>query len=109
MNGWREAFNDIFLVRVTATARRARSHTTISSKTRHWTQKHDLNEIGDEKAQQKARLQVGDDYREALCGEPMELIKHIVRNDRPFTEIVTADYIMVIAVHIARVWRSLRS
>ena len=27
----------------------------------------------------------------------MKLIEHIVRNDRPFTEIVTADYIMVIA------------
>ena len=25
----------------------------------------------------------------------MKLIEHIVRNDRPFTEIVTADYIMV--------------
>ena len=27
--------------------------------------------------------------------EPLELVKHIVRNDRPFTGIVTADYIMV--------------
>ena len=26
--------------------------------------------------------------------EPLELVKHIVRNDRPFTEIITADYIM---------------
>jgi len=30
-----------------------------------------------------------------LLGEPMKLVEHIVRNDRPFTEIVTADYIMV--------------
>jgi len=25
----------------------------------------------------------------------MKLVEHIVRNDRPFTDIVTADYIMV--------------
>ncbi len=36
-----------------------------------------------------------DVYRRALLGEPMKLVEHIVRNDRPFTEIVTADYIMV--------------
>ena len=34
-------------------------------------------------------------YREAMRREPLELVAHIVRNDRPFTEIVTADYIMV--------------
>ena len=34
-------------------------------------------------------------YREALRREPVELVAYIVRNDRPFTEIVTADYIMV--------------
>ena len=43
----------------------------------------------------KARYKLADDYRKALLGEPMKLIEHIVRNDRPFTEIVTADYIMV--------------
>jgi hypothetical protein len=32
------------------------------------------------------------DYRKAILGESMKLIEHIVRNDRPFTEIVTADY-----------------
>jgi hypothetical protein len=34
-------------------------------------------------------------YRKAIRGEPLELIAHVVRNDRPFTEIMTADYIMV--------------
>ncbi len=34
-------------------------------------------------------------YREALLQEPLKLIEYIVRNNRPFTEIVTADYIMV--------------
>ena len=38
---------------------------------------------------------LADDYRKALLGEPMKLIEHIVRNGRPFTEIVTADYWMV--------------
>ena len=65
------------------------------SKTRHWYQKHDLSHIKDEKERQKAGYKLADDYREALLGEPMKLIEHIVRNDRPFTEIVTADYIMV--------------
>ena len=33
--------------------------------------------------------------REAILREPTELVKYIVRNDRPFTEIINADYIMV--------------
>ena len=44
---------------------------------------------------QQARYKLAADYRKALLGEPMKLIEYIVRNDRPFTEIVTADYIMV--------------
>ena len=43
----------------------------------------------------RPRYKLADDYRKALLGEPMKLVEHIVRNDRPFTEIVTADYIMV--------------
>src|SRR5262249_48772005 len=38
---------------------------------------------------------LANDYRKALLDEPMRLVEHIVRNDRPFTEIVTADYLMV--------------
>ena len=34
-------------------------------------------------------------YRESILREPLELITHIVRTNRPFTELVTADYIMV--------------
>jgi hypothetical protein len=30
-----------------------------------------------------------------VAREPLELIAHVVRNNRPFTEIVTADYIMM--------------
>lgn len=91
----REAFNDIFLtVGYDNGAESALSYEHFS-KTRHWTQKHNLDHIADEKERQKARYKLADDYRAALKGEPMKLIEHIVRNDRPFTEIITADYIMV--------------
>ncbi|MFM1895902.1 MAG: hypothetical protein RLZZ385_976 [Pseudomonadota bacterium] len=32
---------------------------------------------------------------EAVAREPLELIAHVVMNERPYTEILTADYIMV--------------
>ena len=32
---------------------------------------------------------------DAVAREPLKLIEHLVMNDRPFTEILTADYIMV--------------
>jgi hypothetical protein len=91
----REGFNDIFLTlgvdgNPEATVL-AYEHFT---KTRLWTQKHDLSQVP-EKERQKARYKLDADYRQALLGEPMKLVEHIVRNDRPFTEIVTADYIMV--------------
>jgi hypothetical protein len=91
----REGFNDIFLtVGYIDGAESALSYDHFSE-TRHWTQKHDLSHIADEKARTQARYKLADDYRAALFGEPMKLIEHIVRNDRPFTEIVTADYILV--------------
>jgi hypothetical protein len=91
----REGFNDIFLtVGYGDGAESALSYEHFST-TRHWTQKHNLDHIADEKERQKARYKLADDYRAALLGEPMKLIEHIVRNDHPFTEIVTADYIMV--------------
>lgn len=89
-----EAFNDIFLVRGYGEGAESALSYDHFSTTRHWTQKFDLSAVGDEKAQQKARYKLADDYREALLREPLELIKHIVREDRPFTDIVTADYIM---------------
>ncbi len=89
-----EAFNDILLVRgYDGGAEGALSYEHF--KTRLWYQKHDLSHAGDEDAQRKARYKLAGDYREAMLREPLELIAHIVRNERPFTEIVTADYIMV--------------
>ena len=91
----REGFNDIFLT----TGLEDNAETVLSydhfEKTRGWAEKHDLNHIKDEKDRQQARYKLYDDYRKSIHGEPMKLIEHIVRNDRPFTEIVTADYIMV--------------
>src|SRR5207249_4349609 len=89
-----EAFNDIFLVRGYGDGAESALSYDHFSMTRHWTQKFDLSHVGDAKAQQQARYKLDADYREALLREPLELIKHIVREDRPFTEIVTADYIM---------------
>lgn len=91
----REGFNDIFLtVGIDDPIASVLSYEHFE-KSRLWTQKHDLNHIADPKERQQARYKLDADYRKALLGEPMKLIEHIVRNDHPFTEIVTADYIMV--------------
>jgi mono/diheme cytochrome c family protein len=90
-----EAFNDIFLVRGYGDGAESALAYEHFEKTRHWTQKHDLSGIAEEKAREKARYKLADDYREALLREPLELVKYIVRNDRPFTEVLTADFIMV--------------
>ncbi len=92
----REGFNDIFLtVGFDGNAEATALSYDHFQKTRLWYQKHDLTHIKDEKERKQASYKLARDYREALLGEPMKLIEHIVRNDRPFTEIITADYIMV--------------
>ena len=92
----REGFNDVFL---TLGVDGNPDATVLSyehfEKTRLWYQKYDLSHITDEKERRQAGYKLANDYRAALLGEPMKLIEHIVRNDRPFTEIVKADYIMV--------------
>ena len=96
----REGFNDIFLtLGVDGNA----DQTVLSYEhfvNRHWYQntnqnKEFLDPIKDENERRRAGYKLADDYRNALLGEPMKLIEHVVRNDRPFTEIVTADYIMM--------------
>lgn len=92
----REGFNDIFLTRgLNGNAESSVLSYEHFEKTRLWYQKYDLSHIEDEGERRKAGYKLVHDYRAALLGEPMKLIEHIVRNDRPFTEIVTADYIMV--------------
>jgi hypothetical protein len=90
-----EGFNDLLLTRGYDDGAESALAYEYFEKTRIWTQKYDLSSAGDKQAQQKARYKLTDDYNEALRREPTELIKYIVRNDRPFTEIVTADYTMV--------------
>jgi hypothetical protein len=92
----REGFNDIFLtLGVDGNADATVLSYEHFEKTRLWYQKHDLSHIKDKNERQRAGYKLADDYRKALLGEPMRLVDHIVRHDRPFTEIVTADYIMV--------------
>jgi hypothetical protein len=92
----REGFNDIFLtLGVDGNADQTCLSYEHFEKTRHWYQKYDLSHIKDENERRKAGYKLADEYRKALLGEPMKLIEYIVRADRPFTEIVTADYIMV--------------
>jgi hypothetical protein len=91
----REGFNDIFLTLGADGGDSSILSYDHFSKTRNWFQSYDLSHIQDEKERRQAGYKLARQYREALLGEPMKLIEHIVRNDHPFTEIVTADYIMV--------------
>lgn len=90
----KEGFNDIFLtVGLEDNAETLLSYDHFE-KTRGWTERHDLSHVP-EAERQRARWKLADVYREALLREPLELIAHIVRNERPFSELATADYIMV--------------
>lgn len=92
----REGFNDIFLtLGVDGNADQTVLSYEHFEKTRHWYQKHDLSHIKDKGERQRTEWSIAAEYRKAILGESMKLIEHIVRNDKPFTEIVTADYIMV--------------
>lgn len=89
-----EGFNDIFLTR----GYKGNGEDILAynhfEKSRHWYQKYSLDHLP-EKERQKARYKLADQYREALRREPLELLRYIVEENRPFTEIVTADYSMI--------------
>ena len=92
----REGFNDVFVTLGIGGALEAEILSyEYFTKTRLWNQKFDLSKIADEKERMKFYYKQVSDYRKALLGEPMKLIENIVRGDHPFTDIVTADYIMV--------------
>jgi hypothetical protein len=91
----REGFNDIFLTIGADGSPESWLSYDHFEKTRNWYQKHDLSHIADAKERTQAGYKLADEYRTGLRGEPMKLIEHIVRNEHPFTEIITADYIMV--------------
>ncbi len=89
-----EGFNDIFLtLGYNGNGEDVLSYNHFQQ-TRHWYQKHDLDHIP-EPDRQRARYKLADQYREALRREPLELLRYIVEHDRPFSEILTADYTMV--------------
>ena len=98
-----EAFNDILLIRgYDGGGEGALSYTHF--KTRLWYKDRDPRKgLSSEKKKELpyshpkmiAYMKLVREYREGMRREPLELITYIVRNNRPFTEIVTADYIMV--------------
>ena len=90
----KEGFNDIFLtVGIEDNAETILSYEHFEN-TRLWYQNHDFSQLP-EAERERAGWKLADIYRQALLREPLELIAYIVRNDRPFTELATADYIMV--------------
>jgi hypothetical protein len=94
----REGFEDVFLTR--GLEETDNSGIPLSyehfGKTRHWYHDKELvKHIADEKERKAAHNKIFADSSKAIRGEPMRLIEYIVRNDRPFTDIVTADYIVV--------------
>lgn len=90
----KEGFNDIFLtVGIEDNAETLLSYHHFE-KTRLWYQKHDFSHLP-EAERERAGWKLADVYRDALLREPLELIAYIVRNDKPISELATADYIMV--------------
>ena len=90
----KEGFNDIFLtVGIEDNAETLLSYHHFE-KTRLWYQHYDFSHLP-EAERQRAGWKMADVYRDALLREPLELVAYIVRNDRPFSELATADYIMV--------------
>jgi hypothetical protein len=91
----KEGFNDIFLTNgYDGNGELILSYDHFN-KTRHWYQKHDFSHIEEKRVRQEALWDMARVYRKAIRTEPLELIVHVVRNNRPFTEIMTADYMMV--------------
>lgn len=89
-----EGFNDIFLTLGYNGGGEAILSYNHFQHSRHWYQKHSLDHLP-EKERQRARYKLADQYREALRREPLELLRYIVSNDRPFSEILTADYTLM--------------
>jgi hypothetical protein len=89
-----EAFNDIFLTLGTDDVPSTILSYEHFGNTRGWTEHYDLSRVP-EADRQRAGWALAGVYYESILREPLELINYIVRNDRPFTELATADYIMV--------------
>ena len=91
----REGFNDIFLTTGYGDGAESALAYDHFSKTRLWPLYGKIEDVPNATIRGRKKEEHLRDYRAGLLGEPMKLVEHIVRNDHPFTEIVTADYIMV--------------
>jgi hypothetical protein len=95
----REGFNDIFLtLGIASNPDQSVLSYDHFEKTRQWYANPELShlkDIADAGERERAGWKLAGEYREDLLREPLKLVEYIVRNNRPFTEIVTADYIMV--------------
>ena len=90
----KEGFNDIFLtIGIEDNAETLLSYDHFE-KTRLWYQTHDFSHLP-ESQRERAGWKLAAVYRDALLREPLELIEYIVRNEKPISELATADYIMV--------------
>jgi hypothetical protein len=90
----KEGFNDIFLtIGIEDNAETLLSYDHFE-KTRLWYQTHDFSHLP-ESERERAGWKLAAVYRDALLREPLELIEYIVRNEKPISELATADYIMV--------------
>jgi hypothetical protein len=91
----REGFNDIFLTTGYGDGAESALAYDHFSKTRLWPLYGKVEDLTNATIRARKKDDHIRDYRAAILGEPMKLVEYIVRHDRPFTEIVTADYIMV--------------
>jgi len=90
----KEGFNDIFLtIGIEDNAETLLSYDHFE-KTRLWYQTHDFSHLP-ESERERAGWKLAAVYRDALLREPLELIEYIVRNEKPISELATADYLMV--------------
>ena len=90
----KEGFNDIFLtLGYDGNGADVLSYDHFET-TRWWTNDFDLSHVP-EAERQKARWALAATYNQTVFREPLELIAYIIRENRPFTEILTADYLMV--------------
>ena len=86
LNRIQEGFDDLFLTRGYDAVQGALLAYAFYSETRNWVpQRYEPPES----------WRISELYDEGHRRSPTELIKYIVRNDRPFTEILTADYTVV--------------
>ena len=90
-----EGFNDILLTMGHEdVAARILGYRNFGN-TRLWYQKVDFSDIKEERERNEAKWSLARQTGANLLREPFELIEYIVRNERPITDLVTADYLMV--------------